>query len=78
MHNGWGNFGSHYAGGKASTGSSESWKAANIYDLAGNVWEMTMEAAKINYSDPIANRIVRGGSYLYYAYVGLTLRFKRK
>ena len=25
------------------TGSNEEWKAKNIYDLTGNVWELTME-----------------------------------
>ena len=38
-------------------GSSENWKANNIYDLAGNAWEWTQEAFD-NY-----DRIVRGGVY---------------
>ena len=32
------------AGSLQNTGSSENWKANNIYDLAGNVWEWTQEA----------------------------------
>lgn len=38
-------------------GSNESWKAKNIYDLAGNVWEWTMEAHSLDY------RFERGGYY---------------
>ena len=30
-------------GPKQNTGTSEYWKANNIYDLAGNVWEWTQE-----------------------------------
>ena len=33
------------SGSKRPTGYSESWKANNIYDLAGNVWDWTMEAS---------------------------------
>ncbi|MGN1310509.1 MAG: hypothetical protein ACI4VP_02185, partial [Clostridia bacterium] len=40
-----------------TTGASEANKAKNIYDLAGNVYEWTMEA----YSSTI--RFVRGGNY---------------
>ncbi len=39
------------------TGYSESWKANNIYDLAGNVYDWTMEANSSN------NRVLRGGYY---------------
>ena len=42
---------------RLSTGSSEYTKVNNIYDLAGNVWEWTMEAANN------AMRVPKGGSY---------------
>ena len=52
---------------KIPTGSSEYTKANNIYDLAGNVWEWTMEA---NYQN---SRLFRGGAIgnfnIPYAYV---------
>ena len=41
---------------KIPAGSTEYTKTKNIYDLAGNVWELTSEALS-------ANRIGRGGSY---------------
>ena len=40
-----------------TTGRNEAWKANNIYDLAGNVWDWTTEA----YSSD--KRVQRGGSY---------------
>lgn len=40
------------------TGFKEEWKAYNIYDLYGNVFEWTMEAANNGYS-----RTARGGNY---------------
>ena len=40
-----------------TTGKSNAWKTKNIYDIAGNIWEWTMEAYGTNY------RIRRGGSY---------------
>ena len=43
------------AGEKQNTGSSENWKANNIYDLAGNCREWTQEA------DSTADRAGRGG-----------------
>ena len=45
------------SGTKRPTGYSESWKANNIYDLAGNVYDWTMEARSSNI------RVLRGGSY---------------
>ena len=45
------------AGSLQNTGSSENWKANNIYDLAGNVSEWTQEALDTNI------RASRGGSY---------------
>ena len=44
---------------KALTGSKEAYKVNNIYDLAGNVWELTTE--KYNNGTDI---IARGGDYL--------------
>ena len=43
----WGNYDNNTATGhgtKQNTGFSESWKANNIYDFAGNCWEFTQEA----------------------------------
>ena len=40
-----------------TTGRNEAWKANNIYDLAGNVWDWTTEA----YSSD--KRVFRGGHY---------------
>ena len=56
----WGNYSNNTADGHGSlqdTGYSESWKANNIYDFAGNCWEITQEA--INTGD----RADRGGFY---------------
>ena len=46
------------SGSKQNTGYSEYWKANNIYDLAGNVYEWTQE----KYSTG-TNRAIRGGNY---------------
>ena len=48
------------AGKKQNTGSSENWKANNIYDLAGNCDEWTQEAISAD------GRALRGGFYLDY------------
>ena len=56
----WGNHSNNDAtghGSKKNTGSSESWKANNIYDFAGNCWEWTQEAYNTS------NRAGRGGGY---------------
>ena len=50
-----------------TTGKNEAWKAKNIYDLAGNVAEWTMESRPTDY------RVRRGGNYDdsgYNGYVG--------
>ena len=54
----WGNYSNNTATGKGSkqnTGFSESWKANNIYDFAGNCYELTQEANSID------SRAGRGG-----------------
>ena len=56
----WGNYSTNDAtghGSKQNTGFSESWKANNIYDFAGNCWEWTQEARSTNL------RAYRGGYY---------------
>ena len=56
----WGNYSNNTADGhgtKQNTGFSESWKANNIYDFAGNCYELTQEAVDTTY------RASRGGSY---------------
>ena len=45
------------SGEKRATGFSEAWKANNIYDLAGNVYERTIEAYDTY------GRVGRGGYY---------------
>ena len=57
----WGNYKNNTAdghGSKQNTGYSESWKANNIYDFAGNCWEFTQEAGYTS------SRAIRGGGYL--------------
>ena len=54
----WGNYKNNTADGHGSeqnTGYSESWKANNIYDFAGNCYEITQEA------DNTSSRASRGG-----------------
>ena len=56
----WGNHSNNTANGagsKQNTGFSESWKANNIYDFAGNCDELTQEAYRTCY------RAYRGGWY---------------
>ncbi len=45
------------AGKLSKTGSNDAWKACNIYDLAGNIFEYTMEGAGVG------ARVCRGGCY---------------
>ena len=47
---------------RIQTGSTEYTKANNIYDLAGNVWDRTMEARSS------IGRVIRGGYYYYGGY----------
>ena len=57
----WGNYDDNTAtghGSKQNTGFSESWKANNIYDFAGNCWEFTQEAYGTD------RRAIRGGGYV--------------
>ncbi len=59
----WGNYSNNSepgAGSRRPTGYSETWKANNIYDLAGNVRDWTLEADGTSY------RAYRGGSYYDY------------
>ena len=49
----------NYSNAIAKTGSNESYKINNIYDLAGNVQEATLETQDLNTIHPI----VRGGSF---------------
>ena len=53
----WGNYAGTWAGLKV-TGYSEEWKVANIYDLAGNVNEWTMENGSWG-----MGRVTRGNAY---------------
>ena len=56
----WGNCSDNTADGhgtKQNTGYSESWKANNVYDFAGNCFEWTQEAHNTN------GRAYRGGNY---------------
>ena len=48
------------------TAYSESWKMSNIYDLAGNVAEYTMEALAVPNTNNLIYKSVRGGCYYTY------------
>ena len=50
----------NYSGSIAKCGSSDNYRIKNIYDLAGNVEEWTLETA---YNGSRSFRVVRGGSY---------------
>ncbi|MNI49562.1 Formylglycine-generating sulfatase enzyme [compost metagenome] len=61
--NSWGNFANAYSPANVSgygsiqiSGFSNYWKAKNIYDMSGNLWEWTIEYYSSQY-------ILRGGSY---------------
>ncbi len=59
----WGNYENNTADGHGSeqnTGFSESWKANNIYDFAGNYWEWTQEAGSLPGAE-VSSRAFRGG-----------------
>ena len=45
------------SGSKQPTGTNDAWQANNIYDLAGNVYDWTIEASSADY------RVFRGGNY---------------
>ena len=45
------------SGSKQPTGTNDAWQANNIYDLAGNVYDWTIEANSTSY------RVIRGGAY---------------
>ena len=47
----------NYTGTLINTGSNENYKMKNIYDMAGNAWEWTMEAHR-------SYRVIRGGDYI--------------
>ncbi len=52
-----------------TTGSTKQVKKQNIYDVAGNLWEQTLEAsysANMNYANnaTLNSYMVRGGSFL--------------
>ena len=61
----WGNYYNSTVDGHGSrrpTGYREEWKANNIYDMAGNVWDWTLEAYNTGY------RVSRGGDYFFYGF----------
>lgn len=50
----------NYSGNLMNTGSNDAYSLKNIYDMAGNVWDWTMEACNYNSN---SYRSARGGSY---------------
>ena len=62
----WGNYDNNTAdghGSKQNTGFSESWKANNIYDFAGNCWELTQEANNTHVRSSRGGCSFNDGSY---------------
>ncbi len=62
----WGNYVDNTAtghGSKQNTGFSESWKANNIYDFAGNCYEFTQEADLTRFRDSGGGDYRNSGSY---------------
>lgn len=54
----------NYSGNLIQTGSNDNYSVKNIYDMAGNVWEWTME------SYDTCRRVCRGGNYSSYSSYG--------
>ena len=46
-----------------TTGKREEYKVKNVYDLAGNVYDSTLEVDNTSYTDGIYGRVNRGGYY---------------
>ena len=62
----WGNYDNNTAtghGSRRNTGFSESWKANNIYDFAGNCWELTQEANNTHVRSSRGGCSFNDGSY---------------
>ena len=51
----------NYDGSIINTGSNEAYQMKNIYDMAGNVWELTMEVLNLNVEQSL--RVCRGGAF---------------
>ena len=62
----WGNYSDNTArtslspNSPAKTGAHEDWKAKNVYDMAGNAWEWTMEYFP---TYGVGVRVIRGASF---------------
>ena len=48
-----------------TTGASDKTRAYNIYDVAGNVWELTEETSFLGGNSATQYRDIRGSSYYY-------------